>query len=163
MTGLPPTIGTAPLQVLLERPDTADARWCLQQYFEELAQRFDSGFDPARSNPARDDEMTPPLGLFVVARRDGRPVGCGALKRKNESTGEIKRMWTAPTSRGQGVARAVLQTLEALARTTGLSTVQLETNRALVEAQALYRTHGFREVVAFNDEPYAHHWFQKQL
>jgi hypothetical protein len=41
--------------------------------------------------------------------------------------------------------------------------VRLETNKALTEAISLYRSAGYREVDAFNDEPYAHHWFEKQL
>jgi len=57
----------------------------------------------------------------------------------------------------------VLQTLEALAQETGLKTLRLETNRALKQAQALYRKEGYREVDPFNEEPYAHHWFEKRL
>jgi DNA-binding MarR family transcriptional regulator/N-acetylglutamate synthase-like GNAT family acetyltransferase len=156
-------IQAAAVDVRAEAPDTADARGCLGEYFRELAERFDTGFDPAKSNPARDQDMKPPAGCFVVARLDGRPVGCGALRRTVRKTGEIKRMWTAPCARGRGVARRVLQTLEAIARERGLVTLRLETNRALTEAQALYRQEGYREVAAFNDEPYAHHWFEKRL
>jgi GNAT superfamily N-acetyltransferase len=151
------------IEVGLEAPDSTDARWCLDEYFQELAKRFEKGFDPAKSNPARDDEMTPPAGFFVVARLEGRPVGCGALKRKDRTTGEIKRMWTASPARGRGVARKVLLKLEAIAREEGLRALHLETNRTLTEAQSLYRKHGYREVDPFNDEPYAHHWFEKIL
>jgi len=151
------------VEVSLEPPDSAAARWCLAQYFAELAERFDLGFDPARSNSARDDEMTPPAGFFVVARFEGEPAGCGALKAGDGITGEIKRMWTAPSARGLGIARRVLRTLEAKAREVGLKVLHLETNRALTEAQALYRREGYREVAPFNSEPYAHHWFEKQL
>jgi hypothetical protein len=41
--------------------------------------------------------------------------------------------------------------------------LRLETNRSLIEARHLYETAGFAEVEPFNDEPYAHHWFQKDL
>jgi len=156
-------IGAAAIEVRWEAPDSADARWCLEQYLRELAERFETGFDPTRSNPARDEEMKPPAGYFVVARLDGCAVGCGALKRGNKGTGEIKRMWTAPSARGQGVARRVLQTLETIARKAGLTTLRLETNRTLKEAQTLYRREGYQEVAPFNDEPYAHHWFEKKL
>src|SRR5690349_9436438 len=98
----------AAVDVNVEAPDSVDARWCLDQYFQELARRFDTGFDPARSNPASDEEMRPPSGFFVLARLDGRPAGCGVLKRKDSTTAEIKRMWTAPSARGRGVARSVL-------------------------------------------------------
>jgi DNA-binding MarR family transcriptional regulator/GNAT superfamily N-acetyltransferase len=153
----------AAIEIRVEAPDSTDARWCIEQYFRELSERFETGFDPAKSNPAEDAALTPPAGCFVVAWLDGAPVGCGALKRKDKTTGEIKRMWTAQSARGQGVARRVLQTLETNARTFGLQTLQLETNRTLQEAQALYRQEGYQEVAAFNDEPYAHHWFEKRL
>ncbi len=156
-------IHAAAVDIRIEAPDSGDARWCLEAYFSELAARFETGFDPAKSNPAEASELTPPVGYFVLARSDGRPVGCGALKLKDGNTGEIKRMWTAPTSRGLGVARRVLAALEAKAAEVGLTTLRLETNAALLEAQALYRRSGYREVAPFNDEPYAHHWFEKRI
>jgi DNA-binding MarR family transcriptional regulator/GNAT superfamily N-acetyltransferase len=156
-------IRAASIEVRVEAPNSVDARWCLDEYFRELATRFDTGFNPTKSNPARDEEMTPPAGYFVVARLEGCPVGCGALKRTKKTNGEIKRMWTAPSARGQGVARRVLQTLELIARDIGLRKLRLETNRTLKEAQALYRQEGYQEVAPFNDEPYADHWFEKKL
>jgi GNAT superfamily N-acetyltransferase len=135
----------------------------LEQYFAELAARFEVGFDPARSNSASIEEMTPPAGFLALAWLDGAPVGCGALKLSGESTGEIKRMWTTPHARGLGVARRVLAWLDARAREAGLTRLRLETNRTLTEAQALYRTEGYQEVASFNAEPYADHWFEKHL
>jgi DNA-binding MarR family transcriptional regulator/GNAT superfamily N-acetyltransferase len=151
------------VQVRLEPPDSTAAQWCLEQYFAELAARFDLGFDPTRSNPALPEDMTPPAGFFVVAWLDGAPAGCGALKVGKEGTGEVKRMWTAPAARGLGIARRVLRSLEAKARDAGLIRLRLETNRTLTEAQALYRGEGYREVAPFNAEAYAHHWFEKAL
>jgi DNA-binding MarR family transcriptional regulator/GNAT superfamily N-acetyltransferase len=156
-------LSASAIEVGVESPDSADARWCLNEYFRDLAQRFDTGFDPARSNPAADEDLTPPAGYFLVARIDGAIAGCGALKRIDTGIAEIKRMWTAPGMRGRGVARRVLQTLESIARESGVGTLRLETNRALTEAQALYRQQGYAEVPAFNAEPYAHHWFEKRL
>jgi GNAT superfamily N-acetyltransferase len=156
-------LNQAEIVVRIEPPESEDARWCLDRYFAELAGRFEAGFDLAKSNPARDEDLTPPAGFFVVARLNGLPVGCGALKRLNARSGEIKRMWTAPSARGRGVARRILRFLETTARDSGLRILRLETNRALKEAQALYRGEGFREVARFNDEPYADHWFEKRL
>jgi DNA-binding MarR family transcriptional regulator/GNAT superfamily N-acetyltransferase len=153
--------GTVELRV--EALDNAAAQWCLEQYFTELAARFEMGFDPARSNSASIDEMTPPAGFFVVAWLDGAPVGCGALKVGKKGMGEVKRMWTAQSARGLGIARRVLRRLEMIAHETGLTRLCLETNRTLTEAQALYRAEGYQEVKPFNAEPYAHHWFEKRL
>jgi DNA-binding MarR family transcriptional regulator/GNAT superfamily N-acetyltransferase len=144
-------------------PRHPDARFCLREYFRELAQRFDGGFDPARSISAGDDELTPPAGLLLVATLHGEPAGCGALKFHDGAPAEIKRMWITPAARGLGLGRRLLTELEARAAAHGVRTLRLETNRALGEAIGLYRTAGYREVAAFNDEPYAHHWFEKRL
>jgi DNA-binding MarR family transcriptional regulator/GNAT superfamily N-acetyltransferase len=156
-------IRAASVKVSAEAPDGADARLCLDAYFRELAARFESGFDASADDSAPVEDMTPPTGLFVIARLDGDAVGCGGFKRVDKATGEIKRVWTAPSARGIGVARRMLRTLEAAAREKGLKTLRLDTNRALTEAHALYRSEGYGEVARFNDNPYAHHWFEKRL
>lgn len=143
-------------------PDTRAARYCLERYFEELAARFEAGFDPSRSISAAAEELTPPLGYFVLATLSGEPVGCGALK-CHAAFGEIKRMWVAPSARGLGLGKRILLRLEELARERQLPLLRLETNKTLTEAQSLYRRNGFREVPPFNAEPYAHHWFEKSL
>ncbi len=144
-------------------PAHPDARYCLRAYFAELASRFDGGFDPAQSISAADPELRPPAGLFVVATLYAEPAGCGALKFHRDAPAEIKRMWVAPAARGLGLGRRILAGLEARAAAHGVSTLRLETNQALAEAIALYRAAGYREVAPFNDEPYAHHWFEKTL
>ena len=156
-------IRASSVKVAAEPPDTADARLCLGTYFSELAARFESGFDARTDDHSDVEDMTPPSGLFVIARLDGDAVGCGGLKRVDKATGEIKRVWTAPSARGMGIARRMLRTLEAAAREKGLKTLRLDTNRALTEAHALYRSEGYREIARFNDNPYAHHWFEKRL
>jgi DNA-binding MarR family transcriptional regulator/GNAT superfamily N-acetyltransferase len=143
-------------------PSSEAAQHCLDRYFHELAQRFEAGFDPARSISADAEELTPPRGYFVLATLHGRPAGCGALK-CHEEFAEVKRMWTDPDLRGVGIARRILQRLEEIARDRKIPLLRLETNRTLSEAQAMYRRHGYREVPAFNQEPYAHHWFEKTL
>ena len=72
-------------------------------------------------------------------------------------------MWVAPDARGLGLGRRLLLELERHARAAGAKVVRLETNQTLEEAIHLYRSSGYREVAAFNDEPYAHHWFEKRL
>ena len=147
----------------VEDPASADARWCLQQYFAELDARFEAGFDPSLSISADAHEMTPPAGALLIARLRGRPVGCGALKLHPGAPAELKRMWISPGARGMGLGRRLLQELERIARDEGATVLRLETNGALHEAISLYRSSGFVEVEAFNAEPYAHHWFEKRL
>jgi len=156
-------IRAATLDVRLANPDSDDARWCLGQYFGEIKARFESGFDPDQGGAGNDAEMQPPKGFFVVAWLDGEPVGCGGMKRLDATSGEIKRVWTAPSARGQGVARRIMQALETLAETSGVTTIRLDTNKSLTEAQAMYRQSGYTEIARYNDNPYAHHWFEKKL
>jgi DNA-binding MarR family transcriptional regulator/GNAT superfamily N-acetyltransferase len=147
----------------IESPWSDDARWCLNEYFKELDERFDRGFDPGRGLPAEPQDLTPPAGLFVIARLGGRPVGCGALNFHGKAPAEVLRMWIAPGVRGLGLGARLLRELETRARLAGARIVRLETNRALTEAVALYRRSGYVEVARFSDEPYAHHWFEKRL
>ena len=151
------------VRVAVYDPRHPHARFCVRSYFEELARRFDGGFDPGLSIPAGDAELTPPAGVLLVASLRAEPVGCGALKLHGDAPAEIKRMWVAPAVRGLGVGRRLLAELETQAAGRGVRTLRLETNRALEEAIALYRSAGYREVPAFNDEPYANHWFEKAL
>ena len=151
------------VRVDVRDPRDPAARACIRAYYDELATRFDAGFDPGQSLSATDEELTLPAGLLLVATLHGEAVGCGALKLHGRRPAELKRMWVASSTRGLGVGRRLLAELEAHARQHGVRTVRLETNHSLTEAIALYRSSGYLEVPAFNDEPYAHHWFEKRL
>lgn len=150
-------------RIAVEDPDSPDAKGCLEQYFVELGERFAGGFEAGRSIPADSGDLRPPRGAFLLARLDGRPVGCGAVKSTEPGVGSIKRMWVSPGVRGAGVGRRLLLALEKEAAGLGMELLRLETNRSLSEAQALYRRNGYREVEAFNDDPYADHWFEKRI
>ena len=139
-----------------EDPASADARWCLGHYYAELDDRFEEGFE-APATPAAD------ILVFLVARIGGQPAGCGVLRALGPGTGEIVRMWVDRPHRGLGVAKRLLQALEARAGELGLERVRLDTNRALDEAKAMYRAAGYVEIERYNDNPYANHWFEKRL
>jgi GNAT superfamily N-acetyltransferase len=144
-------------------PAHRHAQFCLRAYFSELNQRFETGFDPTLSISAGAPEMRPPAGLFLVALLRAEPIGCGALKFHDGAPAELKRMWVAGSARGLGLGRRLLTELEDQAARHGARAVRLETNKTLVEAVSLYRSAGYVEVAPFNDEPYAHHWFEKSL
>ena len=140
-----------------------DAVHCIGAYYDELDRRFPLGFDAAQSRTFEPDEVRSPNGVVLVARLDDRPVGCGALKAGPTKPPEIKRLWVDPDARGLGVGRRLLGALEERARLSGSRTVRLDTNGALVEAIALYRSTGYVEVSPFNNETYADLWFSKRL
>jgi DNA-binding MarR family transcriptional regulator len=144
-------------------PAHPDARQCLRAYVAELNRRSERGFDPRAGVTAEPHEVRPPAGCFLVAYLRAEPVGCGAVKHLPGGPSDIKRMWIAPAVRGLGVGRRLLGALEARVAETGATVARLETNETLVEAIALYRSAGYREVPAFNDEPFADLWLAKRL
>lgn len=124
----------------------------------ELSARYpEPGATHFRLDP---EEVAAGAGVFLVARRGGRPVGCGALRRIREDAlirelgprvGELKRMYVAPDARGQGIGRALLGRLEEEARALGLTRLVLETGTRQTEALALYRRAGFTEIPAYGE------------
>jgi GNAT superfamily N-acetyltransferase len=152
-----------PLEIGPEPADSPAAQACLNAYFSELQRRFPGGFDPEASVSADPHELRPPDGQFLLVRCGSRPRGCGALKRIAPGVGEIKRMWIHPELRRRGAGRQLLAALEACAPALRLHTLRLDTSAPLAEAVALYRAAGYREIAAYNDNPYATHWFEKHL
>jgi DNA-binding MarR family transcriptional regulator/GNAT superfamily N-acetyltransferase len=144
-------------------PAHPDAKACFSRYFAELERRANSRLDPATLIAAKPHELRPPAGLLLLAYLRSEPIGCGAVKHHADGPSEIKRMWVAETARGLGIGRRLLAELEASAARSGATRTRLETNRTLTEAITLYRSAGYVEVAAFNDEPFADHWFEKRL
>jgi DNA-binding MarR family transcriptional regulator/GNAT superfamily N-acetyltransferase len=144
-------------------PEHPDARYCIAEYVAELNRRSERGFDPSVGATALPHEVRPPAGQFFVAYLRGEAIGCGAVKHHAGAPAEIKRMWIAPAARGLGLGRRLLEQLEACAAAGGARVARIETSAVLTEALALYRSTGWVEVPAFNDEPFADHWFEKPL
>ena len=168
MTEVERLLTAALVEIGVIDPAHRHAQHCLHEYYTELNRRFDSGFDPAVTRTVDLDEVRAPAGLFLVAALRSEPIGCGALKlssthKMHDAPAEIKRMWVAESARGLGVGRRLLAELEARAAAAGCHVVRLDTNKALTEAIAMYHSAGYVEVDAFNDEPYADHWFEKRL
>lgn len=84
--------------------------------------------------------------VFLVARRGGMAVACGALRSLDHETGEVKRMFVVPEERGRGISRLVLARVEAEARARGHRRLRLETGDRQAEAVGLYRTSGFAPI-----------------
>jgi DNA-binding MarR family transcriptional regulator/GNAT superfamily N-acetyltransferase len=144
-------------------PKSAEARYCLGEYYGELARRFEQGFEVARSRDPDASDMRRPRGAFLVAISDGLPIGCVGLKGTRGEFAEIKRLWVAPSARGLGLGRRLMDAAECAARQLGIAMLRLDTNSALPEAGQLYRTSGWREIARFNDDPYPDLFFEKRL
>lgn len=142
-------------------PTSDEAAAAVSRYYDELAQRFQEGFDvEAYASGARAvDERS----RFVLAIRDGVPVACGTLRSLGDGIAEIKRMWVDPAARGIGLGRRLLSRLEELAGQDGYRAIRLDTNGSLTEAIALYDRSSYRRITRYNDNPYAQLWFEKVL
>jgi GNAT superfamily N-acetyltransferase len=153
------------------RPDSPDGRRALRAYADELARRWpDLAPEPTWSEEFLADDplaLAPPLGIFVVATQGERVVGCAGLRLEGADVppgaGEIKRMWVDPDLRGQGLGTRLLAHLTDLAREAGLWRLVLDTADDLTEARALYAREGFGETEPYNANPYAHHWYSRDL
>jgi GNAT superfamily N-acetyltransferase len=156
-------MSTSEVEVTVVDPAQPGAQYCLREYFAELDRRFDTGYDPAAALPCDPDEMRPPAGVFLLAALKGEPVGCAALKLPTGRPAELKRMWVSPGVRGLGIGRRLLEEAEKRAAESRRTAVRLDSNHALTEAIALYRSAGYVTVAPFNDDPYADEWFEKQL
>ncbi len=106
----------ASVEITAVDPEHPDARYCLAEYVAELNRRSDRGFDPSVGATALPHEVRPPAGEFFVAYLHGEAIGCGAVKHHADAPAEIKRMWIAPSARGLGLGRRLLEHLEACAR-----------------------------------------------
>lgn len=135
------------LTVTPEPADTADARELIRRLDAELHARYPEL--PIHGIDAED--MVPGRGAFVVARLDGRPVGCGAVRLLEAGVGEVKRMFVAPEDRGRGVARRILAALETAARDLGYHTLRLETGFRQPDAIGLYEATGFVHIPRYGE------------
>ena len=151
------------VEVRVMDPLHPDSQHCLSAYFTELEQRSGTVLDPATLASAKPEEMRAPRGAMLVAYLRGEAIGCGAVKLHGRKPCEIKRMWVDPAVRGLGLGRRLLAELEALAGDAGARVAHIETSDHLPEAIALYRTSGYVEVAAFNEEPFADRWFEKKF
>jgi GNAT superfamily N-acetyltransferase len=129
--------------------DSADARRLIEALDGHLASRYppEQRFGP-NLKPA---QIAPGLGTFVVARADGRAVGCGAVRLLDPTTVEVKRMYVDPEMRGRGVAKEILAHLEAAGRELGARRAVLETGIYQDEAIGLYRRAGYTEVACWGE------------
>lgn len=124
----------------------------IQQLLVDLDERYGAQEDDdasgwiAEVTPAK---VVPPDGVFLVAHVDGEPIGCGGVKRFDAITAEVKRMYTAPRGRRQGVARSILEQLEDEARALGYTKIRLETGTAQPEAMRLYESMDYAAIPSY--------------
>ena len=133
----------------------------LDEYFAMRAETFEGGaYRTFRPDPAT---FTPPAGVFLLVEDELGPVGCGGVRMLEPTRAEVKHLYLRERARGRGWGRELLAELEARAMGLGARVVVLDTNATLEAAQGLYRSSGYADVEAYNDNPNATHWFSKDL
>ncbi|MDX6645066.1 MAG: hypothetical protein QOK40_793 [Miltoncostaeaceae bacterium] len=152
----------ADIVIAVEPPDEPDSRRLLDRFEEEKREREDA-YDEDNAIRLAPQELMPPDGAFLVARREGRPVGCGGVRRLGPDLGELRRLYVAPEARSLGLGKMLFEAMEEAARRIGYRTVRLDTNPALREAREMFEQLGYREIPAYNDNPNAGAWYEKDL
>jgi GNAT superfamily N-acetyltransferase len=98
-----------------------------------------------------DREVVAGEGAFLIVYLDDVAAGCGAVRRLDEATAEIKRMYVDPAVRGRGLGRALVEALEREARRIGASRIVLETGTRLAPAIKLYEAMGYSRIPLFGE------------
>jgi DNA-binding MarR family transcriptional regulator len=153
-------------EVGIRDADTDDpaALSCVSAYYRQLLQTFPNELHPDMLPLPLPDaaKYRPPDGAFLIAWSDDLPIACVSLRPLDRSVGEVKRLWVNPIARGQGLGRRMMRAIEDRARTIGLTRLQLDSNSALTEAVALYRSDGWTDIAPYTPPP-ANIWMAKRL
>ncbi|UYO98352.1 GNAT family N-acetyltransferase [Microbacterium sp. M28] len=146
-------------------PADPESHAILVEYFALRAAEFPGGsYTPTFPAPGA---FIPPAGVFLLAGPEEAAVGCGGIRRLDDSDAgvryEVKHLFLRPEARGQGWGRAILEELERRAREFGATELVLDTHHTLESAGALYERSGFESIEAYNHNPNATRWYRKLL
>jgi len=97
------------------------------------------------------EQVAEGVGAFLVVYRGRTPLGCGAVRRLDPETAELKRMYVVPSARSTGLGRRLVAALEAEARALRVRRLVLETGTRQLAALALYRALGFRPIPLYGE------------
>ncbi|PAK27515.1 GNAT family N-acetyltransferase [Streptomyces sp. alain-838] len=148
----------------------AAALW--RAYYTEVSDRWYLLHEGRRTDPGELEreiaaqpgaDLAPPRGRLLVARYGGEAAGTAGVRLLDAGTAELTRVFLYERMRGRGGAALLVRAAEDAARALGASRMVLDTRGDLVEARALYARLGYTETEPHNEEPYAEHWFAKQL
>ena len=148
----------------------AAALW--RAYYTEVSDRWYLLHEGRRTDPAELEreiaarsgaDLVPPGGQLLVARYDGAPAGSAGVRLLDGTTAALTRVFLHEPMRGRGGAPLLVRAAEDAARALGAARMILDTRGDLVEARGLYARLGYTETAPHNNDPYAEHWFSKEL
>jgi ribosomal protein S18 acetylase RimI-like enzyme len=152
------------MELRREALDSAVGTALLGAFFDEIAMLYPGIMEADDPGPsATPEELSPPTGAFLVAYIDDEAVGCGGIKRIDDGTAELKRLYVSPSARNRGVARTVIAALEDAARAHRYRVIRLDTGDQQSAALKLFRSLGYQEIADYNRNPHASYWFEKRL
>ena len=137
------------LTIRRESIESRAALTLISELNAELAHRYpEPGANHFRLDPV---EVEPGRGAFLIARVEQVPVACGAVRRNDPATAEIKRMYVLPKHRSKRIGWTLLERLEHIARELGVERLVLETGERQPESLSLYRKFGFAQIPLFGE------------
>jgi GNAT superfamily N-acetyltransferase len=152
------------LRIVMQDADDAVSRELVAEFLADIAERYPEAAAGGASAPPLDlAELRAPHGTWLVAYDGDEPIGCAGMRRVDDHTAEVRRVYLRPAARRRNVARSLMAELEDLARVRGYRRMRLDTADRQPEALRLYRTGGYHEIDDYNGNPYARHWLEKDL
>ena len=162
-TGVWPRYVPMIFRIIAIDPAHPDAIACLQAYLAELSQAMPYDFSANSFLTDGQAQMRPPVGCFLLAYDLDRPIACVGLRPESGTTAEVKRLWVAASARGAHLGQSMMAAVEAAALGLGMTHLRLDTSRHLPGAIAFYHRLGWTEIARYNDNPHAHHFFEKRI
>ncbi|MCS3842299.1 GNAT family N-acetyltransferase [Microbacterium sp. AK031] len=153
------------LELRPSSPGDPESHAILTEYFALRAEEFPGGtYTTTFPDPATFES---PVGVFLLAGPEGAAVGCGGIRRLEDSDAgiryEVKHLFLKPVTRGRGWGRAILEELERRAREWDAAELVLDTHHTLEAAGRLYTRNGFEQIEAYNENRNATRWYRKVL
>jgi GNAT superfamily N-acetyltransferase len=158
-----PASGQDAIRVSDGDPSRGDGERLLREMTDEIEELYADRDGSIHRVSISVEEMRAPDGAYLVLEARGTPFACGGLKRLDDETCEIKRMYIEPAWRGRGLSRVLLEALESRARELGYSHARLDTGDRQPAARHLYETAGYRPIADYNGNPLARFWFEREL
>ena len=128
-------------------PLSEEALFLLHEAALEARRLYPDIIDPGAPMPT--NQPLRPGDSYLIAFSGGSPVGCGALRKMDDRTAEVRRIYVVRQARRSGIARGILVRLEEEASRLGYETLLLETGNRQHAAMALYESYGFTRIPAF--------------
>jgi GNAT superfamily N-acetyltransferase len=154
--------GDPAIALVMERSDTPVSVELQRAYFADIASRY-AGWSPDLIPSADPAEVAPPVGAWVVAYLNDQPVGCGGVKRLDDNSAELKRIYLDSAARGRGLGRRLLEQLEQHAHDLGYELLRLDTGDLQPEALGLFLSAGYEHIPDYNGNTWATYWMEKRL